>query len=92
MGGYSIESAHPASILHSIAAMMNCSWMLTAKDLIFIRELLTDLGVVQSAPLVVYSDSKSAVDIPFPLRSRKQDTFFAPVLFCATWLQNRSSH
>ena len=30
-----------------------------------IRELLTDLGVVQNAPSVVYSDSKSAVDMAF---------------------------
>ena len=39
--------------------------MLTAKDLIFIRELLTDLGIVHDGPSIVYSDSKSAVDMAF---------------------------
>ena len=39
--------------------------MLTAKDLIFIRDLITDLGILLDGPSVVYSDSKSAVDMAF---------------------------
>eukprot|EP00967_Tisochrysis_lutea_P106597 scaffold163580_cov33-Tisochrysis_lutea.AAC.1 len=39
--------------------------MLTAKDLIFIRDLITDLGIFLNGPSIVYSDSKSAVDMAF---------------------------
>jgi hypothetical protein len=39
--------------------------MLAARDLIFLRELLLDLGVDLSGPSVMYCDSKSAVGMSF---------------------------
>ena len=39
--------------------------MLAARDLIFLRELLLDLGVDLSGPRVMYCDSKSAVGMSF---------------------------
>ena len=38
---------------------------LAAKELIFLRELLVDLGICPAGPTVIYSDSKSAVDLAF---------------------------
>ena len=39
--------------------------MMTARDLIFVRDLLVELGIVLGAPSTIYSDSKSAVDMAF---------------------------
>ena len=48
--------------------------MLTAKDLIFIRDLITDLGILLNGPSIVYSDSKSAVDMAFdPVAFKKTE-------------------
>ena len=38
---------------------------LLLKEVIFARELCVDLGVGPQAPSVIYSDSKSAVDLAF---------------------------
>ena len=35
--------------------------MMAARDLVFIRDLLSDLGVVLAHACVIYSDSRSAV-------------------------------
>ena len=39
--------------------------MMAARDLIFLKELLIDLGFLFDHPLVIYCDSKSAVDMSF---------------------------
>ena len=39
--------------------------MLAAKDTIFIRDILVDLGLLKPGPTVIYADSKSAVDMAF---------------------------
>ena len=39
--------------------------MLAARDILFIRDLLVDLGFVFSGPTPLYTDSKSAVDMSF---------------------------
>jgi len=39
--------------------------MLAAKEVVFIREILVDLGVAPSGASRVYSDSKSAIDMSF---------------------------
>ena len=39
--------------------------MLAAKDVLFIRDLLIDLALAVAGPSVIYSDSKSAVDMAF---------------------------
>ena len=39
--------------------------VLAAKDGIFIRELLADLGAVQDAPTRMFTDSKSCVDLAY---------------------------
>jgi len=39
--------------------------MLAAKEVVFIRDLLVDLGVAPSGASQVYSDSKSAIDMSF---------------------------
>ena len=39
--------------------------MLAAKEVIFARELCIDLGISINAPSVIYSDSKSAIDMSF---------------------------
>ena len=37
--------------------------MMAARDVIFIRDLLIDLGVIFDGPSVIFSDSKSAIDM-----------------------------
>ena len=39
--------------------------MLAAKEVIFARELCIDLGIYIDGPSVIYSDSKSAIDMSF---------------------------
>jgi hypothetical protein len=39
--------------------------MLCARDVVFIRDLLSDLGFELSSPTPIYSDSKSAIDMSF---------------------------
>ncbi len=39
--------------------------MLAAKDVVFVRDLLVDLGIALAVASVIYSDSKSAVDMAF---------------------------
>ena len=39
--------------------------MLAARDGVFARDLLFELGVISPGPTVIYSDSKSAVDLAF---------------------------
>ena len=39
--------------------------MMAARDVIFIRELLTDLSLMSDGPSLIYSDSKSAVDMTY---------------------------
>lgn len=39
--------------------------MLAAKELLFFRDLLEDLNLTQMSPTVIWSDSKSAVDLAF---------------------------
>ena len=36
---------------------------MAARDVIFLRDLLLDLGVIVDAPSVIQSDSKSAIDM-----------------------------
>ena len=37
--------------------------MMAARDVIFIRDILIDLGITLDGPSVIFSDSKSAVDM-----------------------------
>ena len=37
--------------------------MMVARDLVWLRELLVDLGIALNAPSVIWSDSKSALDM-----------------------------
>ena len=37
--------------------------MIAARDVIFIREVMIDLGINPVGPSVIYSDSKSAIDM-----------------------------
>ena len=39
--------------------------MLAAKDTVFIRDILVDLGLLKTGPTVIFADSKSAVDMAF---------------------------
>ena len=39
--------------------------MMASRDVVFIRELLTDLFLMPSGPSIIYSDSKSAVDMTY---------------------------
>jgi hypothetical protein len=39
--------------------------MLAAKDVVFLRDVLVDLGLLKPGPTVLWSDSKSAVDLAF---------------------------
>ena len=39
--------------------------MMAARDGVFARDLLFELGVISPGPTVIYSDSKSAVDLAF---------------------------
>ena len=39
--------------------------MMTARDLLWLRDMLVDLAVVLDAASVVWSDSKSAIDMSF---------------------------
>ena len=39
--------------------------MLAAKDTIFIRDILVDLGLLKPGPTIIFADSKSAVDMAF---------------------------
>ena len=74
--------------------------MLAAKEVIFIRELLIDLGFSINGASVINCDSKSAVGMAFdpvafkkthlacrrvPSRSRQNDFFFS--LACTRWRQ-----
>ena len=46
--------------------------MMAARDVIFARELLVDLGILLAAASVIFSDSKSAVDMAFdPIAFKK---------------------
>ena len=46
--------------------------MMAARDLVFIRDLLTDLGIKLACPSVIFSDSKSAVALAFDPVAFKQ--------------------
>ena len=46
--------------------------MMVSRDLVWLRELLTDLGVVLVEASVIFSDSKSAVDMAFDPIAFKQ--------------------
>ena len=46
--------------------------MLAARDLTWLRDLLVDLGVALTAASVIWSDSKSAVDMAFDPVAFKQ--------------------
>ena len=39
--------------------------MLAARDAMFLRDVLADLGLLQAGPTVLYLDSKSAIDLAF---------------------------
>ena len=39
--------------------------MMAARDGLFLRDLLADLGLLQAGPTVLYLDSKSAIDLAF---------------------------
>ena len=39
--------------------------MLAAKDTVFIRDILVDLGLLKTGPTIIFADSKSAVDMAF---------------------------
>ena len=46
--------------------------MMAARDLIFVREILADLGLTASGASMIYSDSKSAIDMAFdPIAFKK---------------------
>ena len=46
--------------------------MIASRDVVFVREILYDLGITQQGPSVIYSDSKSAVDMAFdPIAFKK---------------------
>ena len=56
--------------------------MLAARDGMFLRDLLAELGLLQAGPTVLYLDSKSAIDLAFdPVAFRRtkhimRSTFF----------------
>ena len=37
--------------------------MMAARDVVFVREVLSDLGIAMDGPSLIYSDSKSAIDM-----------------------------
>ena len=39
--------------------------MMAARDGVFLRDLLDELGLMQAGPTVLYLDSKSAIDLAF---------------------------
>ena len=46
--------------------------MIAARDVIFIRELMIDLSITPEGPSLIYSDSKSAIDMAFdPIAFKK---------------------
>ena len=55
--------------------------MMAARDVVFLRDLLVDLGIILSGASVISSDSKSAVALAYlsiPSPSSRRNTYFAP--------------
>ena len=53
------------SVSHSTAEAEYIAASMAARETIFLRELLVDLGVHAKGPTVMYLDSKSAIDMAF---------------------------
>ena len=64
--------------------------MMAARDVIFLRDLLLDLGVAVDAPSVIQSDSKSAIDMSLDPVAFKKTKHIS--LRAAEFLRLISSH
>lgn len=58
-----------------------------AREVVYFRELLVDLGYTQSGPTTILTDNRGVVDLSLwiPLRLKKLSTFCVLLSMCATW-------